>query len=157
MRRAVVIAKIVLRACAGLMAIMVILSWVAPGGCPAMVCSAFLLWRESRDNRRELRAARRESRDVSFEEGAEWTSKVRFYVLAFFLSLSWYVLPPAPFLHLSRSHGPPGEASTGSGPWRARARSGPVTGSAWEGMLRPRACELGQGTWGGRVGVRGLG
>jgi hypothetical protein len=122
-----------------------------------MVCSAFLLWRESRDNRRELRAARRESRDVSFEEGAEWTSKVRFYVLAFFLSLSWYVLPPAPFLHLSRSHGPPGEASTGSGPWRARARSGPVTGSAWEGMLRPRACELGQGTWGGRVGVRGLG
>ena len=66
MRRAVVIAKIVLWACAGLMAILVILSWVAPGvrdersflllgGAavgPAMVCSAFLLWRELRDNRR---------------------------------------------------------------------------------------------------------
>ena len=38
---------------------------------PALVCSAFLLWRELRDNRRELRAARWESRDVSFEEGAE--------------------------------------------------------------------------------------
>jgi hypothetical protein len=109
MRRVVGIAKILLWACAGLMAILVILSWVAPGlrdersflllgGAavgPAMVCSAFLLWWELRDNRRELRAARRESRDVSFEEGAEWTSKVWFYVLALFLSfsLSWYVLP----------------------------------------------------------------
>jgi hypothetical protein len=109
MRRAVGIAKVLLWACAGLVAILVILSWVAPGlrdersflllgGAavgPAMVCSAFLLWRELRENRRELRAARRESRDVSFEEGAEWTSKVWFYVLAFFLtfSLSWYVLP----------------------------------------------------------------
>ena len=78
MRRAVVIAKIVLWACAGLMAILVILSWVAPGvrdersflllgGAavgPAMVCSAFLLWQELRDNRQVLRAARRESRDV---------------------------------------------------------------------------------------------
>ena len=62
---------------------------------PELVCSAFLLWRELRDNRRELRAARWESRDVSFEEHAEWTSKVWFYVLALFLSfsLSWYVLP----------------------------------------------------------------
>jgi hypothetical protein len=109
MRRAVGISKILLWACAGLMAILVILSWVAPGlrdersflllggvavG-PAMVCSAFLLWQELRENRRELRAARRESRDVFFEEGAEWTSKVWFYVLALFLSfsLSWYVLP----------------------------------------------------------------
>ena len=108
-RRVVGIAKILLWACAGLMAILAILSWVAPGlrdqrsflllgGAavdPAMVCSAFLLWWELRDNRRELRAARRESRDVSFEEGAEWTSKVWFYVLALFLSfsLSWYVLP----------------------------------------------------------------
>ena len=105
-RRVVGIAKILLWACAGLMAI---LSWVAPGlrdersflllgGAavgPAMVCSAFLLWWELRDNRRELRAARRESRDIPFEEGAEWTSKVWFYVLALFLSfsLSWYVLP----------------------------------------------------------------
>ena len=43
---------------------------------PLMVCSAFLLWRELRANRRELRAARRESRDIPFEEGAEWTSRV---------------------------------------------------------------------------------
>ena len=109
MRRAAGVAKVLLWVCAGLMAILVILSWAAPGlrdersfllvggvaVVPAMVCSAFLLWRELRDNRRELRAARRESRDVPFEEGAEWTSKVWFYVLAFFLSfsLSWYVLP----------------------------------------------------------------
>jgi hypothetical protein len=84
------------------MAILVIPSWVAPGlrdessflllggaaVVPAMVCSAFLLWWELRANRRELRAARRESRDISFEEGAEWTFKVWFYVLALFLSFS---------------------------------------------------------------------
>jgi hypothetical protein len=91
------------------MAVLVVLSWAAPGlrdersflllGCaavgPAMVCSAFLLWRELRANRQELRAARRESRDVPFEEGAEWTSKVAFYATALGLSffLSWYVLP----------------------------------------------------------------
>lgn len=102
MRRAVGFAKVLLWACAALLAILVVLSWAAPGVrdetsflllggtavVPAMVCSAFLLWRE-------LRAAGRESRDVPFEEGAEWTSKVWFYVLAFFLSfsLSWYVLP----------------------------------------------------------------
>jgi hypothetical protein len=109
MRRAVGIAKVLLWACAGLMAVLVVLSWAAPGlrdessflllggvaVVPAMVCSAFLLWRELRANRRELRAARRESRDIPFEEGAEWTSKVWFYVLVFFLSffLSWYILP----------------------------------------------------------------
>lgn len=109
MRRAVGVAKVLLWVCAGLMAILVVLSWATPGlrdersfllvggaaVVPAMVCSAFLLWRELRDNRRELHAARRESRDVPFEEGAEWTSKVWFYVLALFLSfsLSWYLLP----------------------------------------------------------------
>jgi hypothetical protein len=69
-------------------------SFLLLGG-TAVVCSAFLLWQELRDNRQVLRAARRESRDGTFEEGAEWTSKVRFYVLAFLLSfsLSWYVLP----------------------------------------------------------------
>ena len=72
------------------MAVLVVLSWAAPGlldessflllggatVVPSMVCSAFLLWQELRANRRELRAARRESRDIPFEEGAEWTSKV---------------------------------------------------------------------------------
>lgn len=101
MRRAVGFAKVLLWACAALLAILVVLSWAAPGlrdetsflllGGTAVVCSAFLLWRELRTNRRELRAARRESRDVPFEEGAEWTSKVWFYVLTFFLS--WYALP----------------------------------------------------------------
>ncbi len=108
-RRAVGFAKVLPWACAALLAILVVLSWAAPGlrdetsflllggtaVVPAVVCSAFLLWRELRTNRRELRAARRESRDFPFEEGAEWTSKVWFHVLTFFLSfsLSWYVLP----------------------------------------------------------------
>ena len=50
---------------------------------------------EIRANRLELRQARRESRDVRFEEGAEWTSKAIYYGIAFFLffSLSWYVVP----------------------------------------------------------------
>ena len=109
MRRAIGAARGVLWACAALVAVLVVLAWAAPGlqdepamlllGCaaavPGMVGSAFLFWRELRSNRQELRDARRESRDVPFEEGAEWTSKVWFYVLAFFLSfsLSWYILP----------------------------------------------------------------
>jgi len=109
MRRAIGAAKVLLWACAALLAILVVLSRAAPGlrdessflllsgtaVVPAVVSSAFLLWQELRDNRQVLRAARRESRDVPFEEGAEWTSKGRFYVLAFLLSfsLSWYVLP----------------------------------------------------------------
>ncbi len=109
MRRAVGVAKVLLWGCAGLMAVLVVLSWAAPGlrdersflmlggaaVVPAMACSAFLLWRELRANRQELRAARRESRDVPFEEGAEWTSKVWFYATAFSLSffVSWYILP----------------------------------------------------------------
>ena len=109
MRRAVGAARAVLWACAALVAVLVVLAWAAPGlqdepallllGCaaavPGMVGSAFLFWQELRSNRRELRDARRESRDVPFEEGAEWTSKVAFYLLAFFLffSISWYVVP----------------------------------------------------------------
>ena len=94
-RPAVGFAKVLLWVCAGLMAVLVILSCATPGlrdessflllggvaVVPLMVCSAFLLWRELRANRRELRAARRESRDIPFEEGPEWTSKVWFYVL----------------------------------------------------------------------------
>ena len=109
MRRAVGAAKVLLGACAALMAVLVAVAWAAPGlrddrfflllggaaVVPATACSAFLFWQELRSNRRELRTARRESRDVPFEEGAEWTSKVGFYLLALFLSfsLSWYLLP----------------------------------------------------------------
>ena len=110
MRRAVGAARGVLWACTALVAVLVTLAWAAPGlqdepalllllGCaaavPGMVGSAFLFWQEIRSNRRELRQARRESRDVRFEEGAEWTSKAIYYGIAFFLffSLSWYVLP----------------------------------------------------------------
>jgi len=86
-----------------------IVAWAAPGlkdepamlllGCaaavPGTVGSALLFWQEIRANRRELREARRESRDVPFEEGAEWTSKAIYYGIAFFLffSVSWYVVP----------------------------------------------------------------
>jgi hypothetical protein len=109
MRRAVGAARVLLWVCAALIAILMALAWAAPGlrdersfllfgggaVVPATACSAFLFWQELRSNQRELRDARRESRDVPFEEGAEWTSRVAFYLLAFFLSfsLSWYVLP----------------------------------------------------------------
>ncbi len=108
MRRAVGAARGVLWACTALAAVLVVLAWAAPGlqeepalllGCavavPGMVGSAFLFWHEIRANRRELRDARRESRDVPFGEGAEWTSKAIYYGIAFFLffSLSWYVVP----------------------------------------------------------------
>ena len=108
-RRAVGAARGVLWACAALLVVLLAVAWAAPGlrdepavllmGCvaavPGMVGSAFLFWHEIRANRRELRQARRESRDVRFEEGAEWTSKAIYYGIAFFLffSLSWYVVP----------------------------------------------------------------
>jgi hypothetical protein len=108
-RRAVGAARAVLWACTALVAVLMVLAWAAPGlqeepalllmGCvaavPGMVGSAFLFWQEIRANRRELREARRENRDVPFEEGAEWTSKAIYYGIAFFLffSLSWYVVP----------------------------------------------------------------
>ncbi len=109
MRRAVGAARGVLWACAALVAVLAVLAWAAPGlhderaflllGCaaavPGMFGSAFLFWHEIRANRLELRQARRESRDVRFEEGAEWTSKAIYYGIAFFLffSVSWYVVP----------------------------------------------------------------
>ena len=109
MRRAARAAKALLWVCAALIAILIALAWAAPGlreerfflllggaaVVPGTACSAFLFWQELRANRRELRDARRESRDVPFEEGAEWTSGVAFYLLAFFLffSLSWYIVP----------------------------------------------------------------
>ena len=109
MRRAVGAARGVLWASTALVAVLVVLTWAAPGlqdepamlllGCAAAVAgtagSSFLFWQEIRANRLELRQARRESRDVPFEEGAEWTSKAIYYGIAFFLyfCLSWYVVP----------------------------------------------------------------
>jgi hypothetical protein len=48
-----------------------------------------------RANRQELRAARRESRDISAQDSDEWTPRAWFYATAFGLSffLSWYLLP----------------------------------------------------------------
>ena len=92
-----------------LVAVLVGLSWAAPGvrnvwsfnlvgGAASgltMVSSAFLFWQERRANRQELRAARRESRDISAQDSDEWTPRAWFYATAFGLSffLSWYLLP----------------------------------------------------------------
>ena len=109
LQRAVGVVKVLFWACAALMTVLVVLSWVAPvvrealsfnllgGACAglAMISSAFLFWQELRANRQHLRAARRESRDISVEEGNEWTPKAWLYATAFGLSflLSWYLLP----------------------------------------------------------------
>ncbi len=109
MERAVGIVTVVFWASAALMAVLVVLSWVAPalrdarsflvlGGVAvgvSMVTSGVLFWRELRVNRQELYAARRESRDIPLEEGGEWTPRAWLYGLAFALSffLSWYLLP----------------------------------------------------------------
>jgi hypothetical protein len=92
-----------------LMTVLVVLSWVAPGlrdeqsfltlsgvlvGL-AMVCSGLLFWHEVRVNRQQLRAIRRESRDIRAEEEGEWTPKAWLYATALGLSFffSWYLLP----------------------------------------------------------------
>jgi hypothetical protein len=109
MQRLVGVAKVVFWASATLVAVLVALSWIAPalrdGGfflnlsgaslALAMVSSAFLFWQELRAGQQELRAARRESRDISVEEGGEWTPRAWLYGMAFALSffLSWYLLP----------------------------------------------------------------
>ena len=109
MRRVVGVATVLFWASAALMTVLVVLFWVAPGlreerslhllggifvGL-AMVSSAFLFWQELRANRQQLRAVRRESRDISVEEGNEWTPKAWLYATAFGISflLSWYLLP----------------------------------------------------------------
>jgi hypothetical protein len=92
-----------------LMAVLAILSWVAPGlrevwsfnllgGTSAalgMVSSAFLFWRERRVNRQQMRTLRRESRDISREDDNEWTPKELLYAAAFFISFLfvWYLVP----------------------------------------------------------------
>jgi hypothetical protein len=109
MKRVVGVVTVVFWASATLMTVLVVLSWAAPGvrdqwsfnllggTCVglAMVSSAFLFWQEFRANRQEMRAVRRESRDISVEEGNEWTPKAWLYATAFGLSflLSWYLLP----------------------------------------------------------------
>ena len=109
MKRLVGVVTVVFWASAALMTVLVVLSWAAPGvrdqwsfnllgGMSvglAMVSSAFLFWQELRTNRQELRAVRRESRDISVEEGNEWTPKAWLYATAFGISflLSWYLLP----------------------------------------------------------------
>jgi ABC-type Fe3+ transport system permease subunit len=92
-----------------LMAVLVILSMVVPelrevwsfnllgGTCAAlaMVTSAFLFWRERRVNRQQMRATRRESRDIPREDDSEWTAKQLLYAAAFCISFIfvWYLVP----------------------------------------------------------------
>ena len=92
-----------------LMAMLVILSMFVPGlrevwsfsllggtcAALAMVTSAFLFWRERRVNRQQIRATRRESRDIPREDENEWTPKELLYAAAFFISFIfvWYLVP----------------------------------------------------------------
>jgi uncharacterized membrane protein YbhN (UPF0104 family) len=92
-----------------LMAVLTILSWAVPGvrdvwtfnllagtcAALAMVTSAFLFWRERRINRHQMRATRRESRDIPREDDNEWTPKELLYATALGLSflLAWYLVP----------------------------------------------------------------
>ena len=109
MQRVVGVVTVVFWASAALMTVLVVLSWATPGvrdawffnllggtcAGSAMVSSAYLFWQELRANRQQLRAIRRESRDISVEEGNEWTPKAWLYATAFGFSflLSWYLLP----------------------------------------------------------------
>ena len=92
-----------------LMAVLVILSSVVPAlrevwsfnllgstcAALAMASSAFLFWRERRANRQQMRALRRESRDIPREDDNEWTAKELLYAAAFVISFIfvWYLLP----------------------------------------------------------------
>ncbi len=103
------VATVLFWASAALMTVLVVLSWAAPGmrnqwsftllggTCAglALASSAFLFWQELHSNRQEMRAVRRENRDISVEEGNEWTPRALLYGLAFGFSfvLSWYLLP----------------------------------------------------------------
>ena len=89
MNRVLGVVTVVFWASAALMAVLVLLSWVAPGvrealsfnllggTCAglAVVSSAFLFCQELRANSQEMRGFRRERRDISVEEGNEWSSK----------------------------------------------------------------------------------
>ena len=102
MKRVLGVVTVVFWASAALMAVSVVLSWIAPGvrealsfnllggTCAglAMASSAYLFWQELRSNRQEIRAVRRESRDISVQEGNEWTPKAWLYATAFVASPS---------------------------------------------------------------------
>jgi hypothetical protein len=118
MRRLVGVVTVVFWASVALMMVLVVLSWVAPGlrdeqsflslsGVSVelvMVCSALLFWQENCANRQQLRAVRRESRDIRVEEeGEEWTPKAWLYATAFSLLLRLVVPVACPVLLLSRS------------------------------------------------------
>ena len=127
MRRVVGVATVLFWASAALMTVLVVLFWVAPGlrddrylnllggmfvGL-AMVSSAFLFWQELRANRQEIRAVRRESRDISVDEDEEWTPKAWLYATAFGLSLLFSLVVPVAspvLLLLSKSRAPRGDA-----------------------------------------------
>ena len=92
-----------------LMVVLTILSGAAPGlrevwsfnllgvtcAALAMGSSAFLFWRERRINRQQMRALRRESREISREDETEWTPKELLYVATFSISFIfvWYLGP----------------------------------------------------------------
>jgi hypothetical protein len=92
-----------------LMAVLTILSMVVPelrevwsfnllgGTCAAlaMVSSGFLFWREGRVNRQQMRAARREGRDIPREDDNEWTAKQLLYATALVISFLfvWNLVP----------------------------------------------------------------
>lgn len=109
MRHVLGVVTVLFWASVALMTVLIMLSWIAPvvreersfnllsGACIglAMVTSAFLFWRELWTNRQELRAVKRESRNIHVEEDNEWTPKAWLYATTFGLSffLSWYLLP----------------------------------------------------------------
>ena len=113
MRRLVGVATVVFWASASIMAVIVVLTWVASGlrdewafnlssGAAVgltMVSSGFLFWQELRTNRQELRTLRRKSH-IPVEEDEEWSPKAWLYATAFGLSffVSWYLLPALFFI-----------------------------------------------------------
>jgi hypothetical protein len=92
-----------------LMAVLTILSMVVPelrevwsfnllgGTCAALAMgsSAFLFWRERCVNRQQMRAARREGRDIPREDDNEWTAKQLLYATALVISFLfvWNLVP----------------------------------------------------------------
>jgi uncharacterized membrane protein len=109
MQRAVGLMTVLFWASVVLVAVLMGLSWVAPVVRNAwsfnllssavlvlvMVSSAFLFWQQRRADRQELRAVRRESRDIPVEGSEEWSPKAWLYITAFGLSffLAWYLVP----------------------------------------------------------------
>jgi hypothetical protein len=109
MRRMVGVVTVLFWASATLTIVLAVLAWAVPGLREAwsfnllasavlvlaMVSSAFLFWQQRRADRQELRAIRRESRDISVEGSEEWSPKAWLYIIAFGISffLSWFLVP----------------------------------------------------------------